>query len=110
MAGSAAEFAAKFLLQCLDDPFRIDTAALPDLIDQRIAKNRSARELSDVGELPILPDHDNADITEACCNQRLLDRIDLVAGERHAVKLRRIAREEARRDFMRDTAKRVVAM
>ncbi len=105
-----AELAAKFLRQRLDDPFRIDAAARPDLIDQRITKNRRAREVRDVRELPLLPDHSNADISEACCHQQLLDRIDLVAGERHAVELRRIGREEARRHLMRETAKRIVAM
>jgi hypothetical protein len=105
-----AEFPAKFLRQRLDDPFRSDPAALPDLIDQRVTKDRGAREVRDVRELPLLPDHCDVDIGEAYCNQRLLHRIDLMAGERHAVKLRRIAREEACRDFMRDAAKRVVAM
>jgi hypothetical protein len=109
-AGIAAEPPAKFLLQRINDAFRIDAAARPDLVDQRVTKDRRTREVRDVGELPLLPDHGNADISEACCNQQLLDRIDLVAGERHAVELRRIGREEARRYLMRETAKRIVSM
>ena len=87
----------ELLLQRINDPFRIDAAARPDLIDQRVTKNRRTREVRDIRELPLLPDHGNADISEARCDQQLLDRIDLVAGERHAVELRRIGREEARR-------------
>jgi len=98
------------MLQRINDPFRIDAAARPDLIDQRVTKNRRTREVRDIRELPLLPDHGNADISEARCDQQFLDQIDLVAGERHAVELRRIGREEARRHLMRNAAKRIVAM
>jgi hypothetical protein len=81
MADSVAEFVAKFLCQRLDDAFRINAAARPDLVDQRITVDRRARKVRGVREFALLSDHGDADVVKACRDQKLLDRIDLVAGD-----------------------------
>jgi len=63
---------------------------------------RGAGENRDIGKLAFLSDHGDADIVEAGCEQIFLDRIDLVAGERHVIELRRIGGEEAPRYLVRD--------
>ena len=53
--------------------------------------------------------HDSdVDVVESGFDQRFLDRIDPVIGERHVVKLRRIGRKEARSRLMRDSAEGVM--
>ena len=54
--------------------------------------------------------HGDADVAETSREQELLDRIDLMAGERHVVELRRIGGKEPPRDLVHDAAERVVAV
>jgi len=54
--------------------------------------------------------HGNADVAEVSRDQQFLDRIDLMAGERHVIELRRIGREKSSDDFVGDTAERIVTV
>ena len=72
--------------------------------------HRCASENRDIREFAFLSDYGDADVVESGCDQKLLDRIDLVAGERHVVKLWRIGGKEAPRHLVRDAAERIVSM
>src|SRR5207244_3531824 len=61
----SAKFATKFLCQRADDFLRFDTAACPNLVDQRIALNRRAREICGIRDFFFLSDHDDVDAAEA---------------------------------------------
>src|SRR5437867_720787 len=89
---------------------RIDAAARPDLIDQRVTMDRRTREVRAVGQFSFLSDYGDVDAVKSCRYQHLLDRIDLMAGERHIVELRWVDREKALRHCVRDAAERIVAV
>jgi hypothetical protein len=103
-----AEFRTQRLRQSVHDSVRFHTAARPDLVDQRIAVDQSTRKPRNVWYFFVELHDSDVDVTESGIDQRFLDGIDPVIGERYVVKLRRIGREEAGSDFMRDSAERIV--
>src|SRR5204863_9187765 len=72
--------------------------------------HRRARKRRDIRDFSLLPDHGNADVAKASRDQQLLERIDLMTGERHVVELGRIGGEETSGNFVRKTAERIVTM
>src|SRR5258708_16432404 len=72
--------------------------------------DRGARETRDVRNLFVQADHGGVDGGKSSLDQEFLDGIDLMAGERHIVELRRIGREKTSRNPMCDTTERGVAM
>src|SRR5258708_22165175 len=72
--------------------------------------DRGARETRDVRNLFVQADHGGVDGGKSSLDQEFLDGIDLMAGERHIVELRRIGREKTSRNPLCDTTERVVAM
>ena len=93
----------------INDTIRIDATSCPDLVDDRIAVDQSSCEERSVRDLLFQPKDGYGDVSETRVDQRFLDRIDLVIGERHTVELRGISREEAANDIMRDSTEGVMA-
>jgi hypothetical protein len=63
-----------------------------------------------VGDFLLAPHDGDLNIGKARCAQPFLDRIDLMAGERHVVELRRVDGKELSRRFVRDPAVGIVPM
>src|SRR5258708_37303521 len=68
--------------------------------------DRGARETRDVRNLFVQADHGGVDGGKSSLDQEFLDGIDLMAGERHIVELRRIGRGKTSRNPMGDTTQR----
>jgi len=70
--------------------------------------DQPTRKACSVWNFFLEPNDSDIDVRESCVEQRFLDRIDLVVGERNGVELRRISREETRGGFMGNPAKWVM--
>src|SRR5687767_3074943 len=88
--GVGAEFLDESLRDRCLHRLRIDSAAAPDLLDDRIAEYQSAREGGGLRYLLVDPDNARGDAGEARLEQRFLDRVDLVVAEGHEIEARRV--------------------
>ena len=86
-----AEFLAQSLSQSIDDAIRIDADSRLYLVNERVAMDQPTRKARSVWNFFLQLNDGDINVREFCGDQRFLDWIDLVIGERYHIKLRRIS-------------------